>query len=68
MVIHCGACTLNRRAMLNRIMHCKKQGIPISNYGLTIAYSLGILERALEPFPSALEIYKQKTIKKVAKH
>ncbi|MGC9055037.1 MAG: [FeFe] hydrogenase H-cluster maturation GTPase HydF, partial [Candidatus Hydrogenedens sp.] len=28
MVIHCGACTLNRRAMLNRIMHCKKQGIP----------------------------------------
>jgi len=63
MVIHCGACTLNRRAMLNRIMHCKKQGIPISNYGLTIAYSLGILERALEPFPSALEIYKQRTQK-----
>ncbi len=60
MVIHCGGCTLNRRAMLNRIMHCKKQGVPISNYGLTIAYSLGILERALEPFPSALEIYRQK--------
>lgn len=59
MVIHCGACTLNRRAMLNRIMHCKKQGVPISNYGLTIAYSLGILERALEPFPSALEIFKK---------
>lgn len=63
MVIHCGACTLNRRAMLNRIMYCKKQGVPISNYGLTIAYSLGILERALEPFPSALEIYKQRTQK-----
>ncbi len=60
MVIHCGGCTLNRRAMLNRIMHCKKQGVPISNYGLTIAYSLGILERALEPFPSASEIYRQK--------
>ncbi len=66
MVIHCGACTLNRRAMLNRIMHCKRQGVPISNYGLTIAYSLGILERALEPFPSALETYKQKTKKGVA--
>jgi len=65
LVIHCGACTLNRRAMLNRIMHCKKQGVPISNYGLTIAYSLGILERALEPFPSALETYKQKSTNKI---
>lgn len=66
LVIHCGACTINRRAMLNRIMHCKQQGVPISNYGLTIAYSLGILDRALEPFPAALEIYKQKTQKKTA--
>lgn len=65
MVIHCGACTINRRAMLNRIMHCKRQGVPISNYGLTIAYSLGILERALEPFQSALETYKQKTTKRL---
>lgn len=66
LVIHCGACTINRRAMLNRIMHCKQQGVPISNYGLTIAYSLGILDRALEPFPAALEIYRQKTQKKTA--
>ncbi len=62
LVIHCGACTINRRAMLNRIMHCKQQGVPISNYGLTIAYSLGILDRALEPFPAALEVYRQKAI------
>lgn len=60
MVIHCGACTLNRRAMLSRIMYCKQVGVPISNYGLTIAYLLGILERALEPFPSALEVYREK--------
>ncbi|MCX8065450.1 MAG: [FeFe] hydrogenase H-cluster maturation GTPase HydF [Candidatus Hydrogenedentes bacterium] len=66
LVIHCGACTLNRRAMLSRIMYCKQAGVPISNYGLTIAYSLGILERALQPFPSALDVYRQsKNLKKV---
>ncbi len=58
LVIHCGGCTITRREMLNRIMHCRKQGVPISNYGLTIAFVLGILERALQPFPLALEVYK----------
>jgi hypothetical protein len=33
--------------------------VPITNYGLVIAYSLGILERALEPFPEALVAYKE---------
>ncbi len=56
MVIHCGACTFNRRAMLTRILRCKQAGVPITNYGLAIAYSLGIFERALEPFPAALEL------------
>lgn len=51
MVIHCGACMFNRREMLNRIMHCRRAGVPISNYGLVIARSNGIFERALEPFP-----------------
>lgn len=58
LVIHCGACTTNRRAMLSRIMHCRQAGVPISNYGLTIAYSLGIFERALQPFPAALDAYR----------
>jgi [FeFe] hydrogenase H-cluster maturation GTPase HydF len=58
LVIHCGACTSNRREMLSRIMRCRELGVPITNYGLTIAYSLGIFERALQPFPAALEIYK----------
>jgi [FeFe] hydrogenase H-cluster maturation GTPase HydF len=62
LVIHCGACTINRREMLNRIMRCKNAGIPITNYGLTIAYSLGIFERALGPFPGALAAYKNATI------
>jgi [FeFe] hydrogenase H-cluster maturation GTPase HydF len=54
LVIHCGACMWNRREMLSRILRCQHAGVPITNYGLTIAYSLGIFERALEPFPAAL--------------
>jgi [FeFe] hydrogenase H-cluster maturation GTPase HydF len=56
LVVHCGACTTNRRAMLNRLFRCRQAGVPVTNYGLAIAYSLGIFERALEPFPAALEI------------
>ena len=58
LVIHCGACMWNRRTMLNRIIKCQRAGIPITNYGLVIAYSLGIFERALKPFPAALDAYK----------
>lgn len=54
LVIHCGACMWNRRQMLTRILECQQAGVPITNYGLTIAYSLGIFRRALEPFPAAL--------------
>jgi [FeFe] hydrogenase H-cluster maturation GTPase HydF len=57
LVIHCGGCMWNRREMVNRIRECQRQGVPITNYGLVIAYSLGILERALEPFPQALSAY-----------
>jgi [FeFe] hydrogenase H-cluster maturation GTPase HydF len=59
LVIHCGGCMWNRREMLSRILRCRRAGVPITNYGLTIAYSLGIFERALSPFPSALEAYRQ---------
>jgi [FeFe] hydrogenase H-cluster maturation GTPase HydF len=58
LVIHCGACMWNRQEMVNRIRECQRQGVPITNYGLVIAYSLGILERALQPFPEALAAYK----------
>ncbi len=63
LIIHCGACMWNRRTMLTRIMKAGQAGVPITNYGLTIAYSLGIFDRALEPFPSALEIYREKKAK-----
>jgi hypothetical protein len=49
----------NRQEMMSRIAECQRQGVPITNYGLVIAYSLGILERALEPFPEALAAYNE---------
>jgi [FeFe] hydrogenase H-cluster maturation GTPase HydF len=58
LVVHCGNCTGNRREMLSRIHRCREAGVPITNYGLTIAYSLGIFERALQPFPGALEVFR----------
>jgi [FeFe] hydrogenase H-cluster maturation GTPase HydF len=59
LIIHCGACMTNRREILSRILKAKQANVPITNYGLTIAYSLGIFERALEPFPSAKLIYEE---------
>ncbi len=59
LIIHCGACMWNRREMLNRILKARQSGVPITNYGLTIAYSLGVFERALQPFPAALEIFRK---------
>lgn len=42
-IIHCGACMFNRRYMLSRIRQAQQQGVPITNYGLTIAHLKGIL-------------------------
>ena len=39
----------------------RQAGVPICNYGMTIAYTLGIFDRALEPFPDALETYRELT-------
>jgi len=60
LVVHCGACMWNRREILSRVLACRQAGIPITNYGLAIAYSLGIFERALRPFPAALEVYRSR--------
>jgi [FeFe] hydrogenase H-cluster maturation GTPase HydF len=59
LVIHCGACMLNRREVLTRLLRCQRAGVPVTNYGLAIAASLGVLERALEPFPAALAVYRR---------
>jgi [FeFe] hydrogenase H-cluster maturation GTPase HydF len=59
LIVHCGACMWNRREMLSRIHRCRQAGVPIANYGMTVAYTLGVFERALGPFPAALETYRQ---------
>ncbi len=59
LVVHCGACMWNRREVLTRMLRCRQAGVPICNYGMTIAYTLGIFDRALEPFPDALETYRR---------
>ncbi len=59
LLVHCGSCMWNRREVLSRILRCRQAGVPICNYGMTIAYTLGIFERALEPFPDALDTYRQ---------
>jgi len=57
LVIHCGACMLNKSEMMYRIEQVKDMDIPIVNYGVLISYVQGIFERALEPFPLAKMIY-----------
>jgi [FeFe] hydrogenase H-cluster maturation GTPase HydF len=59
LIVHCGNCTGNRREMLSRLHRSREAGVPMTNYGLTIAYSLGIFERALTPFPEAQEVFHQ---------
>ena len=50
LVIHCGGCTLPQREMRYRQRCCADQGIPVTNYGILIAYLNGILPRAMELF------------------
>lgn len=59
LVIHCGACMFNRREMLTRMEYCRERGVPFTNYGVCIAHCVGILERALRPFPGVYESYVQ---------
>jgi [FeFe] hydrogenase H-cluster maturation GTPase HydF len=53
LVVHCGACVVNRKAMLSRLYQAMRQGVPMTNYGLCISFLQGVLPRVLEPFPSA---------------
>ena len=50
LVIHCGGCMTNRKEILSRILICSKMGVPVTNYGITISYCLGILGRAVKIF------------------
>jgi len=56
LIIHCGACMLTDREMRYRRRHADEQKIPMTNYGIVIAYVQGILKRSLQPFPELLSI------------
>ncbi|EJX04512.1 small GTP-binding protein domain protein [gut metagenome] len=45
LVIHCGACMFNRKHVLNRVVQARKQKVPMTNYGVAIAWVNGILDK-----------------------
>ena len=49
LVIHCGGCVLRRREIMYRLDKCASQNIPVTNYGMVIACTQGVLERTAEP-------------------
>jgi [FeFe] hydrogenase H-cluster maturation GTPase HydF len=59
LVVQCGGCMHNRREILSRIEKCESAGVPITNYGLCISQTQGVLKRVLSPFPAALDAYER---------
>ena len=51
LVVHCGGCMLNEREMKYRLRCAQDEGVPITNYGILIAYVTGILKRSVALFP-----------------
>lgn len=49
LVIHCGGCMFNNRFMLSRVLQCRRQGTPMTNYGIAIAHIKGILDKVSLP-------------------
>ncbi|MBD3223806.1 MAG: [FeFe] hydrogenase H-cluster maturation GTPase HydF [Caldithrix sp.] len=62
LIIHCGSCTFNPKFLFSRIHKCRTAGVPITNYGIAIAYALGIFKRALQPFPQVQDMYDTSSI------
>jgi [FeFe] hydrogenase H-cluster maturation GTPase HydF len=55
LVIQCGGCMITRRQLHNRLLPAIKAGVPVTNYGMTIAYIQGIYQRAISPFVKELK-------------
>ncbi|MRR19950.1 [FeFe] hydrogenase H-cluster maturation GTPase HydF [bacterium] len=55
LVIQCGGCMVTHRQLMNRLREPKKHNIPVTNYGMAIAYVHGIFNRATEPFTGKTE-------------
>lgn len=60
LVIHCGACMLSKLEVQYRLDRSNEQGVPMTNYGMVIAYVTGILERAVKPFGLDINTNKEK--------
>ena len=56
LIIHCGGCMLNEKEMAHRMETAEKAGVPMVNYGVTIAHIHGILKKSLAPFPDVLSL------------
>ena len=56
LVIHCGGCMLNEREICHRLHSAAAQGVPVTNYGVFIAFLHGILRRTLTPFPGMAQL------------
>lgn len=50
LIVHCGGCTLNEKEMKYRLACASNCNVPMTNYGICIAYMQGILKRSIEPF------------------
>ena len=50
MVIQCGGCMITRKQIANRLKPAVEAGVPVTNYGMAIAYVHGIYGRAIAPF------------------
>ena len=57
MVIHCGGCMLKDLEVQNRYRNATKHQLPITNYGITIAYMNGILKRSVEIFSDIYSVF-----------
>ena len=57
LIIHCGGCMLNEREMKYRLSCPADQGVPMTNYGILIAYVKGILKRSVEVFPEICKLF-----------
>lgn len=56
LIVHCGGCMLNEREMKYRLSCAQDQNVPMTNYGILIAYVKGILKRSVEVFPEIAEL------------
>jgi len=50
LVVQCGGCVITRKQLINRLRPAIEAGVPVTNYGMAIAYVQGIYQRGIEPF------------------